>query len=132
MLAVKNRRSMTRQFEGYPLIDDIINGYRRFSAERLIATQLRERHEAPRPSLAPRRPEVPHTGLSIPALSPGERVVLRRLAPTMVADLDQAERLHSSPMRQTSQSIPAGTTAGKVDRLRRRAREVIGEHRAAL
>ena len=123
---------MTRQVERYPLIEDIINGYRRFSTGRVMDAPLRERHEAPRPSLAPRRPEVPHTGLSIPALSTGERMVLRSVAPTVAADLDQAERLHSSPMRQTSQSIPAGTTAETVDRLRRRAREVIGEHRAAL
>ena len=123
---------MTRQVEPYPLIEDIINGYRRFSTTRVMDTPLWERHEAPRPSLAPRRPEVPHTRLSIPALSTQERMVLRSVAPTVVADLDQAERLHSSPMRQTTQSIPAGTTAENVDRLRRRAREVIGEHRPAL
>jgi len=123
---------MTRQVEPYPLIEDIINGYRRFSTTRVMDTPLWERHEAPRPSLAPRRPEVPHTRLSIPALSTRERMILRSVAPTVVADLDQAERLHSSPMRRTTQSIPAGTTAENVDRLRRRAREVIGEHRPAL
>lgn len=97
-----------------------------------METPLRERHEAPRPILAPRRPEVPRTGLSIPALSTEERMLLRSVAPTVVADLDQAERLHSSPMQQTSRSIPAATAAENVDRLRRRARAVIAEHRAAL
>ena len=123
---------MTRQVERYPLIDDIINGYRRFSTTRVMDTPLWERHEAPRPSLAPRRPEIPHTRLSNPALSTGERLVLRRVAPAVATDLDQAERLHSSPMRQTSRSISAAVAAEDVDRLRRRAREVIGEHGAAV
>ena|SRR5579872_2583820 len=123
---------MTRQAQPYPLIEDIINGYRRFSTGGVTDAPLWERHEAPRPSPAPRRPEVPRTGLSIPALSTGERMLLRSMAPTVVADLDQAERLHSSPMQQTSRSIPAGTAAENVDRLRRRARAVIAEHRAAL
>ncbi len=57
--------------------------------------------------------------------------MLRRVAPALAVDLDQAERLHSSPMRQTSMSILASTAAENVDRLRRQARAVIEEHRPA-
>ena len=120
---------MTRPVERYLPIQDIIGDYRPLHTERVIDTW--ERDDAPRPSLAQQRPEVPHTGLSMPALSTGERSRLRKAAPTVAADLDLAERLHSSPMRQTSRGIPAGTAADDVDRLRRRAREVIGDHRAA-
>ena len=123
---------MSRQVERYPLIEDIISGYRRSGTPRVTDASRRERQETPRTSPATKRPEVPHTGLSTPALSTGERIVLRRVAPAVATDLDQAERLHSSPMRQTSRSIPAEVAAEDVDRLRRRAREVIGEHRAAV
>lgn len=123
---------MSRQVERYPLIEDIISGYRRSGTTRVTDASRWERHEAPRTSPAVTRPEGPHTALSTPALSTGERIVLRRVAPAVATDLDQAERLHSSPMRQTSRSISAEVAAKDVDRLRRRAREVIGEHHAAV
>lgn len=123
---------MTRHVERYPLIEDIISGYQRFGTARVLDTPLREGPVAPRPTQAPKRPEVPHTGLSVRALTSGELIALRRMAPTLAAELDQAERLRSSPMRQTSRSIPAGSAAEDVDRLRRRAREVIGEQRATV
>ena len=118
---------MTRRVD--PLIQDIINGYH-LDTERMRDARLREHPEATRLSLSPPRPEVPHTGLSSRALSTGERTALRSAAPTVAVDLDHAERLHSSPMRQTSQGIPAARAADDVDRLRRQAREVICEHRA--
>jgi hypothetical protein len=120
-----NRRDMTRRLERHPLIEDIISGHRQFSALPAMELPLAERQETPRSSPAPHRPEVPRTGLSVPALSTGERAVLRSASPTVAADLTQAERLHSSPMQRTSRSILAATTADDVDRLRRRAREVI-------
>ena len=123
---------MSRPVERYPHIEDIISGYRRSGVTRVTDASPWERDEAPRTSPATKRPEVPHTGLSTPALSTGERLVLRRVAPAVATDLDQAERLHSSPMRQTSRSISAAVAAEDVDRLRRRAREVIGEHGAAV
>jgi hypothetical protein len=73
------------------------------------------------------RSEAPHTGLTVPALSTRERAALRTLAPTLDAELGEAERLRSSPMRQTSRSIMPATAASEVDRLRRLARQVIEE-----
>lgn len=122
---------MTNRVERYPLIQDVINGYGRLGAVPVMGTPLWERPQAPRPPLIVQRPEIPRTRLSISALSAGERTVLRRVAPALAVDLDQAERLHSSPMRQTSMSILASTAAENVDRLRRQARAVIEEHRPA-
>ena len=123
---------MTRQVDRYPLIEDIISGYRRLGATRLIDTPLWAEDAPARPSVSPPRPEIPRTGLSSRALSTAERSVLRRVAPTVAVDLDSAERLHGSPMMQTSRSIPAATAAEAVDRLRLRARELMGEQPAAV
>jgi hypothetical protein len=123
---------MTNRIERYPLIQDVISGYRRPGIGPVMGTPLWERSAAPRQPVVLQRPEIPRTRLSISALSTAERAVLRRVAATVAVELDSAERLHSSPMRQTSQSILAATAAEDVDRLRRRAREVIEEHRTVL
>jgi hypothetical protein len=122
---------MMNRVERHPLIDDVIGRHRRPGTGPVIGTPLWDRGEAPRPPLDRKRPEIPRTGLSIPALSTGELRSLRSVAPSVATDLGLAERLHSSPLRQTSRSILAATAADDVDRLRRQARELIAGGPAA-